>query len=123
MQRYLTISLLLILAAPFMMKVSQVADYILRYEYYKNVLCENQDRPELNCNGKCVLAEKFQNAQTPEQPEVPGLLEYEIAPFVQDGNDNDIEFNSSIEKIQLFTDPASRLVKRVLQVPSPPPKA
>lgn len=122
MQRYLSISLLLILAAPFIMKVSQVTDYVLRYEFYKNVLCENQDRPEFNCNGKCVLAEKLQNTPGPEQPEVPSFLKYELAPFVHGGNGNEIKFNPSIKKIQLFTDPASPLIKLALQVPSPPPK-
>lgn len=33
-----------------------VADYIVNYDYIVNVLCENKDEPELQCDGKCYLS-------------------------------------------------------------------
>ncbi|SHI65069.1 hypothetical protein [Pseudozobellia thermophila] len=33
-----------------------VVEYIVNYDYIKNVLCENKDRPQLECDGKCYLA-------------------------------------------------------------------
>lgn len=33
-----------------------VAEYIMNYDYIKDVLCENKDRPMMNCDGKCYLA-------------------------------------------------------------------
>ena len=32
--------------------------YLLRYDHVATHLCENHDRPELNCNGKCFLAKR-----------------------------------------------------------------
>ena len=32
--------------------------YVLRYDHVATHLCENHDRPELNCNGKCFLAKR-----------------------------------------------------------------
>ncbi|MEM7657991.1 MAG: hypothetical protein AAF399_17835, partial [Bacteroidota bacterium] len=43
-------------------------------------LCKNQARPELNCNGKCILAEKLAAMDAPAtQPEspIPPVLEAE----------------------------------------------
>jgi hypothetical protein len=36
-----------------------VADYIVNYDYIVNVLCENKDTPQLNCDGKCYLAKQL----------------------------------------------------------------
>lgn len=36
-----------------------VAEYVMNYDYIKNVLCENKDKPQLNCDGKCYLAKQL----------------------------------------------------------------
>ena len=36
-----------------------IVEYIVNYDYIVNVLCENKDRPELQCDGKCYLAKQF----------------------------------------------------------------
>ncbi len=33
-------------------------DYYVNTDYYKS-LCVNKERPELNCDGKCILAQKI----------------------------------------------------------------
>ncbi len=37
-----------------------VIEYLLRYEYIVNELCENRDKPILACNGKCYLEDKVE---------------------------------------------------------------
>ncbi|UJH68468.1 hypothetical protein [Allomuricauda sp. SCSIO 65647] len=47
-----------------------IAEYIANYDYITNVLCENRDKPQLQCNGKCYLSKQLakeaeQNDQNP----------------------------------------------------------
>lgn len=39
-----------------------IAEYIANYDYIVNVLCENKDRPQLHCDGKCYLAKQLAKA-------------------------------------------------------------
>ena len=36
-------------------------EYVANYDYIATVLCENKDRPYLECNGKCYLEEQLKN--------------------------------------------------------------
>jgi hypothetical protein len=36
-----------------------VVEYVLNYEYIVTVLCENKDKPEMHCNGKCHLTKEL----------------------------------------------------------------
>lgn len=36
-----------------------VVDYIANYDYIVNVLCENIDKPEMECDGKCYLSKEL----------------------------------------------------------------
>lgn len=47
-----------------------VAEYIVNYDYIKNVLCENLDKPMMNCDGKCYLAKQLakESQQDQENP-------------------------------------------------------
>ncbi len=55
-------------------------DYIVNYNYIRTELCENKDKPEMHCNGKCHLKKqlkKFNSNPTSDAPETilpPGLL-------------------------------------------------
>ena len=40
-----------------------VIHYVLNYNFYKEVLCENKAKPELVCNGKCHLAKEIKAAK------------------------------------------------------------
>lgn len=43
-------------------------EYAVFYDYIKNELCENKDKPKLKCNGKCHLAKEMAKASdTPEK--------------------------------------------------------
>ena len=40
-----------------------ILEYVANYDYIVEVLCENRDRPQLNCDGKCYLAKQLAEQQ------------------------------------------------------------
>jgi ABC-type antimicrobial peptide transport system permease subunit len=36
-----------------------IMEYYANYDYIANVLCENKDKPYLECNGKCYLGKQL----------------------------------------------------------------
>lgn len=50
------------LAKSLMMPIVYV-DFKLNQEYIANVLCINRDKPEMQCNGHCVLMQKMNEAR------------------------------------------------------------
>lgn len=42
-------------------------DFEIRRDYIVANLCENRNRPQLNCNGQCYLAKKIATARQQEQ--------------------------------------------------------
>jgi hypothetical protein len=47
-------------------------EYELNKKYIAEVLCENKDKPEMHCNGKCHLKKQLKKANSaPEQQEQP----------------------------------------------------
>ena len=36
-----------------------IVEYIANYEYIVEYLCENKDKPQLKCNGKCHLSKEL----------------------------------------------------------------
>jgi 5-methylthioribose kinase len=42
--------------------VIPVVEYVVFYDYIKNELCENKDKPKLECNGKCHLKKELAKA-------------------------------------------------------------
>ncbi len=42
--------------------------------YIANNLCENRDKPQLHCNGQCILMQKLRKAQENEKKEVDGKI-------------------------------------------------
>ncbi|MCG2431173.1 hypothetical protein [Aequorivita xiaoshiensis] len=51
--------LILISVLMFTKPLWPVVDYIANYDYIVNVLCENIDKPELECDGKCYLSKEL----------------------------------------------------------------
>tara|TARA_R110000823_G_scaffold86994_7_gene194215 strand:- start:250 stop:591 length:342 start_codon:yes stop_codon:yes gene_type:complete len=48
--------------------VFPIVDYIINYDYISTQLCENIEKPELKCNGKCHLAKELAKASEIEKP-------------------------------------------------------
>jgi hypothetical protein len=46
-----------------------IAYFNLNREYIAKVLCENRDKPKLNCNGKCYLAKILKQQQDKQNKE------------------------------------------------------
>ena len=42
--------------------IQPLIEYHLRYEYFAKKLCLNLDRPEMKCNGKCILMQRLKKA-------------------------------------------------------------
>ncbi len=47
-----------------------VAEYVIFYDYIKNELCVNKDKPELKCNGKCHLMKELAEASTTQDKSI-----------------------------------------------------
>lgn len=43
-------------------------EYAINYDYIVKVLCENKEKPEVACNGKCHLKKELANASDSETP-------------------------------------------------------
>lgn len=41
-----------------------VLDYVANYNYIVSELCENRDKPEMHCNGKCYLTKELAKEAT-----------------------------------------------------------
>lgn len=41
-------------------------DYQVNYEFYSQVLCENKNKPELQCNGKCHMMKEMAETKDDE---------------------------------------------------------
>lgn len=58
----------IVLIALFLKPILPVIDYVVNYEYISKVLCENKDKPKLQCNGKCHLMKELAKAAETENP-------------------------------------------------------
>lgn len=63
----LAIIFLIILGIKSLMIPMIYLDFELRRDYISRNLCENRNRPQLNCDGKCYLAKKIAAAQEQEE--------------------------------------------------------
>lgn len=67
-----TCILYLLLMATLLPTVSSwgiIAQYQLDKDYLARILCENRDRPELHCDGKCYLAKRLKAQQDKQDKE------------------------------------------------------
>jgi hypothetical protein len=62
LQRFLALSLFLLLLAPTLVKTGYSLNYMINYSYYKEVLCANKNNPNMDCNGKCALKKQLKSA-------------------------------------------------------------
>jgi hypothetical protein len=67
--------------------------YKINYNYISKELCENKDKPKMNCNGKCYLNKELKKASKEESKENKGLQKgIEIEEVL---SNTDITFNST----------------------------
>lgn len=52
-----------------------IAYYNVNKEYITRVLCQNRDKPQLHCNGKCYLAKKLKEQQQKQDQQTSDRVE------------------------------------------------
>lgn len=60
--------IILIALTLFLKPIFPVLDYVVNYDYITKVLCENKEKPELQCNGKCHLMKELAKESENEKP-------------------------------------------------------
>lgn len=82
--KYKLISLMLIMALSFqcLIKIGLISYYSLNIEYIIKELCENKDKPELNCKGKCYLKKKMGEADKAEKQSAEIFKQIEFPVFI-----------------------------------------
>jgi hypothetical protein len=68
--------------------IMPIIEYYANYDYISTVLCENRDRPYLECNGKCYLEKqlkKVDHQNHDHKSTIPqiNLADYPISPLDQ----------------------------------------
>lgn len=53
--------------------------YKIDQAYIVRVLCENRDKPDMHCNGKCYLRKKLQQDEQQQQNGTTGKEKYEVS--------------------------------------------
>ncbi|MCH2192587.1 hypothetical protein [Kordia sp.] len=53
--------------------VMPLAYYVINQDYIADFLCINKDKPELECNGKCYLAEQLKKASEEKEKNLPAI--------------------------------------------------
>lgn len=66
-KRFTCFILLITLLLAQFSRVFVYAGFELNEQYIATVLCENKDKPQLHCNGKCYLAKKLKQAEEKEK--------------------------------------------------------
>ncbi len=61
LKRVLSSLLLVVVLMQSLSTLLTLGAFQMKRQYYAEVLCINRDRPELACQGKCVLMQKLQN--------------------------------------------------------------
>ncbi|PWJ60495.1 hypothetical protein CLV98_101679 [Dyadobacter jejuensis] len=67
--------LLFAVMLPMLSPWGTIAYFHINRSYIAKVLCENRDRPKLNCNGKCYLAKKLKEQQDKRDKETTERIE------------------------------------------------
>lgn len=63
MNKFIIISLLLLFLTLSFSKTILLIHYRLNIDFIKNELCENKNKPQLKCNGKCYLNKQVKKTE------------------------------------------------------------
>lgn len=67
LNRFISLILIITLSFQCVVKLGLLTYYSVNIEYIINELCENKDKPELKCKGKCFLKKKMAQADETEK--------------------------------------------------------
>lgn len=74
MRVFITYLLLFSVMLPTVSPWGTIAYFHLNRDYIAKVLCENRQRPELKCNGKCYLARKLKEQEDNKDKETTSRI-------------------------------------------------
>ncbi len=63
MKKVISILLILLLLWQTIFKIGIITYWKVNQTSITNMLCENQDKPEMHCNGKCYLTKQLKQAE------------------------------------------------------------
>lgn len=77
-------------------------DYQVNYELYSQVLCENKDKPQLQCNGKChMMKEMAATNDTEEQGQTVEVFRMHFVEILQSVKET--VYFKSCHELEFFT--------------------
>ncbi|WP_276088068.1 hypothetical protein [Pedobacter sp. JY14-1] len=65
--RCIAITLFIALISTNLSRFFVYAEFVVNQKYIAAALCENRDKPEMHCNGKCYLMKKLKDAEEKEK--------------------------------------------------------
>lgn len=74
-KRFIVISLVFVFLLQLGANISVKVWYELNVEYITELFCENKDKPELQCNGKCHLAKQMKKSSEDTHPAAVEITE------------------------------------------------
>jgi hypothetical protein len=113
--------LIFIFTLPLIVNILVIGDYALRFQYYKEVLCENKNRPESTCFGTCQLKHRLQHSENTQEPVLSSLVSFTIEALIQTLD----VYRLSVEKYESLTEYPEKCCSYYSvfgKVPTPPPK-
>jgi hypothetical protein len=79
------------------------SSYIANHSYIASVLCENRDKPQMHCDGKCVLKRELNNQQEKESSQKT-LLSFSFVPVFFEEATSYKFFSSDVKALTTGTD-------------------
>jgi hypothetical protein len=84
-----------------------VLSFKINQDYIAKVLCINRDKPEMHCNGNCILMQRIKASEENERKEIPQKLkeQKEIFYYLNISNwllQSPIEENSRKQQLTFF---------------------
>lgn len=82
LNRFISLTLILALSFQCLVKLGLLTYYSVNIEYIVKELCENKDKPELKCKGKCFLKKKMAQADEAEKKTNEIFKQIEFPAFI-----------------------------------------
>jgi hypothetical protein len=94
--------LVFLVAFQVFLKIAVVGYFNVNRDFITANFCENRNKPEMHCNGKCYLKKQLQKANESEGQRAPSQkVQSEIQPFIFEESKNHFAFLSTQVKSHL----------------------
>jgi hypothetical protein len=97
---------------PSLTRMGVIGNYWIQFQTYSEELCENIDKPELSCNGKCQMMQELNHAEKTPPFTSPQTLTFKEQPAVISSVFSMLIFKSD-DQTSWFSDYSTALQKGV----------